>query len=65
MPNSKNILAMCYFLAECSGNFINSILYLAEKQQPNYNTVFLFPIENIAFLQIVFPEKQSVFRQIS
>lgn len=37
---------MANFRADCSGNFINSLLALAEngKQKYNYNYIFLFPL---------------------
>lgn len=42
-----NVLVMANFRAECSGNFINSILELAKQGRiQEINTVFLFPLKD-------------------
>ena len=40
----NNVLVMANFKAECSGNFINSLLALADKGKNLYNFYFLFPL---------------------
>ncbi len=45
--DKQTILVMSYFTADCSGNFIASLLALAEKgKQKNYDFVFMFPLKD-------------------
>jgi len=42
-----NVLVMANFRADCSGNFINSLLALADKaKKEHHGTVFMFPLRD-------------------